>query len=112
MVYEIACDQRPEDSPSDYIGETSQNLYTRGGEHTANYNKQTTDSFMKKHQDERHNGTPADFKAKVKRCFKDCLSRQVAEGVYIRRCKNEVLNSKSEWLQPPLWSVRNELTND
>ena len=112
VVYEIACNQCPEDRPSVYIGETARNLYTRGREHTANYNKQTQESFMKKHQEERHNGAPADFQAKVKACFKDCLSRQVAEGVYIRRCENEVLNSKSEWHQPPLWSVRNELTND
>ena len=112
VVYEIACNLCPENNQSVYIGETARNLYTRGREHTANYQKQTQESFMKKHQNEKHDGAPADFHARVRTCFKDCLSRQVAEGVYIRRCKNEILNSKSEWHQPPLWSVRNELTND
>ena len=107
IVHEIAFNQ----CPSVYIGETARRLYTRIRKHTANYNIRTQESFMKKHQDERHNGAATDFQAKVQACFKDCMYRQVAEGVFIRRCKNKVLNSKSEWHKPPLWSVRYELTS-
>jgi hypothetical protein len=39
VVYKIACNQCPEDTPSVYIGETAQNLDSREREHTANYNK-------------------------------------------------------------------------
>ena len=85
-------------------------MYTRAKEHTGKYNSKTQchDSFIKKHQDEKHNGQPADFKAKVTGVFRDCLSRQVSEGVYIRRCDKNILNGKSEWHQPPLLRVQNE----
>ena len=64
---------------------------------------------MEKHQEENHDGQPAVLVAKVTGMSRDCLSRQVAEGVSIRRCKTKVLNSKSEWHQPSLWRVRSEL---
>ena len=112
VLYEVACNKCLSDRPCVYIGETARNMYTRGREHTGNYSRQGTDSFMNKHQIDRHYGVAADFQATVTSSFKDCLSRQVAEGVHIRRCKKEVLNSKSEWHQPPLWSVRNELSNE
>ena len=92
-----------------YIGETSRNLYTRGMEHTSKYETQHADSFMMQHQVEKHNCQPADFTAKVTGRYRDCLTRQVAEGVAIRRCQTSVLNSKSEWHQPALWKVRSEL---
>ena len=44
--------------------------------------------------------------------FQDCLSRQTAEGVCIRRCKKDILNTKSEWNQPSLWWVRSELNKE
>ena len=74
--------------------------------------KEEAESFMYKHQKDRHHGTEANFTAKVKASFKDCLSRQVAEGVHIRRCEKELLNSKSEWHQPALWKVRTELSRE
>ena len=70
------------------------------------------DSFIKKHQDEEHDGVPADFGAKVTGVFRDCLSRQVSEGISLRRSDVRVLNSKSEWHQPPLWRVQNELVRE
>ena len=42
--------------------------------------KRNSDSFIKKHQDEKHPGVPADFSAKVTEQFKDYLSRQDSEG--------------------------------
>ena len=67
---------------------------------------------MKKHQEDSHDGVEAVFSARVKDSFKDCLSRQIAEGVHIRRCKDIILNSKSEWHQPALWQVRSELSRE
>ena len=43
---------------------------------------------------------------------KDCLTRQLSEGVHIRRCEEEVLNSKAEWHQPALWKVTSELCRE
>ena len=92
-----------------YIGETSRNLYTRGKEHIYKYQSSNSESFMLQHQEEKHNCQPAVFNAKVTGSYRDCLSRQVAEGVAIRRCQTSVLNSKSEWHQPALWKVRSEI---
>ena len=54
----------------------------------------------------------ADYKARVVGQYKDCLSRQIAEGVQIRRSEKETLNTKAEWHQPSLWRVRSELSNE
>ena len=62
------------------------NLYTRGREHKRNYDKKDVDSFMSKHQQEKHFGVDAKFDAKDIASFQDYLSRQTAEGVHIRRC--------------------------
>ena len=112
MVYEYACQLCPEDRTSVYIGETARNLYTRGREHTRNYERREAESFVSKHQQEKHRGMDPDFKTKVVYSFQDCLSRQVAEGVAIRRCKSEILNTKAEWHQPSLWRVRSELNKE
>ena len=112
VVYEYACQLCPEDRPSVYIGETARNLYTRGREHTRNYERRETESFISKHQQEKHRGMEPEFQTKVMFSFQDCLSRQVAEGVSIRRCKTEILNTKAEWHQPSLWRVRTELNKE
>ena len=112
VVYEIGCQQCPEDSQAVYVGETARNVYTRGREHTKNYDQKKAESFMLRHQTDRHALAEADFKARVVGSYRDCLSRQIAEGVQIRRCEKETLNSKAEWHQPSLWKVRSELSNE
>ena len=112
VLYKISCNLCPEDGRSAYVGETARNLYTRGREHVRNYGKRNGESFMAKHQTDKHAGVDADFSAKVSCSFTDCLSRQVAEGVHIRRCEHDVLNTKAEWHQPSLWKVRNELSRE
>ena len=114
IQYELECGLCTEEQKGVYIGESSRNLYTRGKEHVGKYRsrKRNHDSFMKKHQVEKHGGREADFKAKVTGVFRDSLSRQVSEGVHIRRGGRSILNSKSEWHQPALWRVRNELIRD
>ena len=112
VVYEYRCQLCPPDSQAVYFGETARNLYTRGREHSRNYNKREEESFQFKHQKEKHHGVEPDFNAKIVYNFKECLSRQVAEGVCIRRCDSEILNNKSEWHQPSLWRVRSELSRE
>ena len=67
---------------------------------------------MLKHQDEAHRGMEGDYKAVVKNSYNDCLSRQIAEAVLIRRSEGRLLNSKAEWHQPALWAVRSELSRE
>ena len=109
VTYEIECGMCEGEDKSVYVGETSRNLYTRGVEHSKKYEGGKQDSFLQKHQVEKHNGRPAMFKAKVTGNFKDCLSRQVAEGVEIRRCTANLMNTKSEWHQPPIWRIQSEI---
>ena len=92
-----------------YGGETHRNGYTRGLEHVKKYNKKDENSFMYRHQVEKHNGEPANFKMKVVKSFKDPLSRQVTEAVMIKNHKGELLNSKSEFFQPSIVRVRQEI---
>ena len=95
-----------------YTGETGRNLYTRGLEHLDKYEKKAEKSFIHAHQIECHDGAPAEFATKVTGSYRDPLSRQVAEAVLITRSSgstNEVLNSKSEFRQPPIVRVRREI---
>ena len=56
VQYEMECLLCQPGEGSVYIGETSRNLYTRGREHLDKYRstKRNKDSFIKKHQDEKH----------------------------------------------------------
>ena len=74
-----------------------QETYTQGGRTLQEVWWGKQDSFLQKHQQEKHQGRPAVFTAKVTGKFQDCLSRQVAEGVEIRRCTAYLMNTKSEW---------------
>ena len=110
IQYQLECRLCPDTNKSLYIGETSRNLYSRGVEHQGKYEAGKDDSFMCKHQAEKHAGQQPTFDGKVTGMFRDCLSRQVSEGVQIRRCAGEnIMNSKSEWHQPALWRVRSEV---
>ena len=91
------------------MGETARNLYTRGLEHATKYEGGKEDSFLRKHQLDKHQGMAAVYSSKVTGTFRDCLSRQVAEGVNIRRCQVNLMNTKAEWHQPPIWCVQSEI---
>ena len=107
--YTLECQLCPDGSKSRYIGETSRNLYTRGVEHKVNYRSGSPNSFMLKHQLKEHQGREGQYTAKVTANIRDCLTRQVREAVEIRRCEVSVLNGKTEWHQPPLWQIQNEI---
>ena len=113
VLYRLDCSLCPEEECT-FVGETSRNLYTRAKVHETKYlsRKTRAESFITTHQDQRHAGLPAEVKAKVTEIFKDCLSRQVSEGVHIRRGGPDILNSKSEWHQPALWRVRSEVERE
>ena len=105
ITYKYVCNK----CSATYIGETSRNLYTRGLEHQDKFEKRKPDSFMYNHQEERHPGDQPDYNVSVVGSYRDPLSRQVAEGVLITRCREEILNSKSEFRQPPIVRVRREV---
>ena len=114
IQYELSCNLCSGTDQCLYIGESARNLYTRGREHVEKYQskKRNSESFIKNHQIEKHHDMPADFSAKVTGNFRDCLTRQISEGVHIRRSEKKVLNTKSEWHQPPLWKVQSEVMRD
>ena len=107
--YQIECQLCPDGQKSLYIGESSRNLYSRSLEHLRNYRQGSPNSFMLKHQNSKHGGEEAAFQAKVTARTRDCLTRQVREAVLIRRSQVPVLNSKSEWHQPGLYRVQQEV---
>ena len=93
-----------------YHGESCRNLYTRAGEHMSKYDKGDPNSFIHKHQVEVHNSEPARFKATTVKSFKDPLSRQVTEAVWIKNhTGGPLLNSKSEFFQPPIVRIQQEI---
>ena len=104
--YEIECQLCPEGDRAVYIGETARNLYTRTKEHQ---NRKEDEGFINNHMKEYHQGREKKFVAKVTHTNKDCLTRQVREGVLIRRCQRNILNNKSEWFQPPLYQIQREI---
>ena len=107
--YQVDCQLCPADKRSRYIGESARNLFSRGKEHLGRYRNRDKKSFMQKHQSRKHPGLAGDYTAKVTGSSRDCLTRQVREAVLIRRSEVPVLNSKTEWHQPALWQIRNEL---
>ena len=56
---------------------------------------------------------PPNLKVNLIKSFKDPLSRQISEGVYIFKTQDnediKLLNSKSEWRQPSLIEMRQDI---
>ena len=104
--YQISCQK----CEKVYIGETSKNLYTRALQHVQNSKEE--ESFMEKHFKDEHRGEEKQFAAKVTHTNKDCLTRQIREGVLIRRADKTLLNSRTEWFQPPLFKIQSEVVRE
>ena len=112
ITYEVECllcKGQEGGERSTYVGESSRNLFTRGGEHKSKYENHKDDSFLVKHQLEEHQGAAAEVTAKVTGVYPDCLTRQIAEGVLISKSNTVLMNTKSEWHQPPIWRVQSEI---
>ena len=90
-----------------YIGETSRNCYTRAKEHMGKAHEKSKESFIHNHQIEKHNGEEADFS--VIKSFNDPLSRQVYEGIHIRKNISVSLNTKLDYYQPSTYNMRREM---
>ena len=81
VVYEIGCQMCPPNQQAVYVGETARNVYTRGREHSRNYEKEDAESFMFKHQRDVHHGAQADFKASVHQLYYIIVSSEQAKQV-------------------------------
>ena len=92
-----------------YYGESSRNLITRMDEHIGAARGEG--SFMRKHMEEKHAGEESKFRARVTHMNRDCLTRQIREGVLIRNNPN-ALNTKTEWHLPALFRVNNEVVRE
>jgi hypothetical protein len=83
-----------------YIGESSRSLYERSKEHLKDAESFDPGShivkhWMLEHPDERD--CPG-FSFSIMSRFRDCLSRQVAEAISIQYTKDQILNSKNEYM--------------
>ena len=80
-------------------------IYTPGEENTSRIMRMRKLSLSCTNTSrESHHGKPSNFH--------ECLTRQIVEGVAIRRCDGQVLNTKAEWHQPAIWRVRSELSQE
>ena len=93
VCYTMEC--RFKECDAGYDGETHRNAYTRGLEHMRKYQRKDENSFIFKHQVEKHNSQPANFGMRVVGSFKDPLSRQVTEAVMIKNHQGTLLNSRA-----------------
>ena len=112
--YVMECQMCPEGNRPVYIGDTSRNLFTRCKEHMGSSRNvdDAESSFIRKHMVESHGGREGKFEARVTHTNKDSLTRQIREGVLIRRAGGNVMNTKSEWFQPPLFRVRSQIVRE
>ena len=108
IVYQYKCQYEGCDAV--YTGESSKNFQTRAKWHMDKFNQKNGGSFMTTHQTNKHGGQEPNFEMKVLKLFKDPLSRQAAEGVFITKTQGEILNSKSEFFQPSIVTVRREVS--
>ena len=92
-----------------YLGESFRNMYSRGAEHERKRMKKDESSFMHRHDIETHPDDPPNWSFKVIKAFRDPLSRQVSEAIHIKNHEGILLNSKSEFFQPPLVKIRKEI---
>ena len=85
-----------------YEGETGRSARLRGAEHLKQLENKSEQSVLFKHKMTAHKDENVQFKMEITGTFKDALSRQANEGVWISsRPAHELLNSKSEFNHPP-----------
>ena len=107
VCYEWVC----QEDNSSYVGETARNFYSRSSEHLDKYRKNAKDSFIRNHQKECHEDRSPNFKVNVLKSFKSSFSRQIFEGVSIRRQNNTgtTLNTKLDYYSTATYNVRREI---
>ena len=117
--YQYSCQLPPckpadsEESRSCYHGETSKNIFTRGKQHWENQFNPKKQSFIRDHQQQDHEGAPANFKIKVLSKHPDPMSRVIAEAMNIKNHTDKGLknlNSKAEYHQAPIVRTSRQVT--
>ena len=91
-----------------YVGETSRNFYTRSKEHLKKADEDKMDSFIAEHKIK---CPQSSFKVQVLKSFKEPLSRQIYEWVYIRRQESASLNTKLDYYQASTYRMNREVNH-
>ena len=93
--------QKPGKREGIYIGESSRSLHERSSEHENDAQNLTCKSHFIKHWIVKHPDLPArpPFRFKITTKYRDALSRQVGEAMRIMMSRDELLNSKSEYVR-------------
>jgi hypothetical protein len=113
--YTQICQSCPHDTVEEssiYYGETGRSAYERGTEHTRDVRKEDENSPLWKHCEIVHGGEHVDFVMSVTGNFIGAEERQINEGAHVTESRaNRILNSKSEWNQPPIFRIVIETGN-
>jgi hypothetical protein len=89
-----------------YYGETGRSNYERGISHLRDLRNEVEDTPLWKHCQLVHDGMKVEFQMETVGTFPSCEERQTNEGSRVKlSIVKHVLNSKSEWHQPPLFRV-------
>ena len=82
-----------------YNGQTSQNGYSRGGEHLDDYRLKKDKTVMWEHCQQQHTGIQQTFSMEVvDKCRNDPTKRQILEGIHIQNTNPlESMNMRNEW---------------
>ena len=104
--YRISClECRQEGRVVVYEGETGRNMNTRGREHLRDLKDRKTNKPLWSHCLEQHDGREVCFSMEMVGTFLKPLARSINEGVRIKRCEGELMNSRAEWRQPSVSRV-------
>ena len=99
--------------PIVYEGESSRSARLRGIEHLQSMSNEPKDSIIYKHKFLEHENVEVDFDMENASVFKCALTSQADEAVRIHsRGNEELLNSKSEFNQPPTARLKNMIINE
>ena len=90
-----------------YYGESARNSRCRSSGHVSQLLARDNNHALFKHSMLFHGGTctPADFPMELVSRHKDPLTRQIAEGVYIKNSTRPLMNSRAEYRQPRVTRV-------
>ena len=80
-------------------------MNTRGREHLRDLKEKKPNKPLWNHCLETHNGREVRFDMDMVGAFQKPLARSINEGVRIKRCEGELMNSKAEWRQPSVSRV-------
>jgi hypothetical protein len=119
MAYAITClapscnhGTGTEEQSSVYFGETGRSNFERGTEHERDLRNEVEDTPMWKHCQVVHESEKVEFKMETTGVFSSCEERQTDEGSRVKLSRVRFLmNSKSEFNQPPIIRVTTETGN-